>query len=239
MRSFRAICGDDDRLVALLRSHPGVSEVVEGGAQPLEFSSNGLPRRVLVGDREAGPRGLVELMDNNPIVCADAMSVPSPASTLALICLGPLARAGLLAEPPLLHFSFPADPEDVSNYLATESWNHGALVESGDARVEGVLACSARAVVRTPERLEDVDELYEECFGRAFYVRREEEAEWSVQLVAGRPHAVYRLRMVPEAGASLIAVDAMADASGKCGAAQIVHAFNLMAGFEESLGIGG
>jgi N-acetyl-gamma-glutamylphosphate reductase len=30
----------------------------------------------------------------------------------------------------------------------------------------------------------------------------------------------------------------MADRNGKCGAAQVVHAMNVMCGFEESLGIG-
>jgi N-acetyl-gamma-glutamylphosphate reductase len=56
-------------------------------------------------------------------------------------------------------------------------------------------------------------------------------------LVAGKPFSAYRLRVVPDEPNSLLTVRLLSDPLGKCGAAQVVHAMNVMCGFEESLGI--
>src|SRR5215218_131169 len=88
----------DPRLLELLRNHPRVAEVTTSDEPCLAFHQGPWNRRVLSGDPTPALAGLVELMDNNPLVCADEASVPDPASTLALIALGPLIRAGLLVE---------------------------------------------------------------------------------------------------------------------------------------------
>ncbi|MFX9858936.1 hypothetical protein ABTP71_18620, partial [Acinetobacter baumannii] len=78
--------------------------------------------------------------------------------------------------------------------------------------------------------------LFDECYQRAFFVGAAE--TWDTREVAGKPHAVYHLRLTPgQEQTSLLTVQVMADREGKCGAAQIVHKLNVMCGLEETLGI--
>lgn len=229
--------GPDEHLIALLKGHPHV--VLEGESKEgaLEFVQNGTwHRRIRVG-AGSGLRGLVEMMDNNPIVCADELSVPDPASTLALIAVGPLIRAGILFEPPSLLFSFEAEEAQVDSYLETEGWRDGATVGCEAMDLGGVLALTAMSAIKTPENLDDIDDLYAEAFGRSFFVREDEDSEWHAKLVLGKPQACFRMRISAERPTSLLTVQVMADRNGKCGAAQVVHAMNVMAGFEESVGI--
>jgi N-acetyl-gamma-glutamylphosphate reductase len=95
------------------------------------------------------------------------------------------------------------------------------------------------AVIDTPESLGDIDALYEDAFGRSFFVRRDEASDWHVSLAVDKPYALYRVRIGPDEPNSLLTIRVMADIRGKCGAAQLVHALNVMAGFEESVGIDG
>src|SRR3990172_6086447 len=90
-------------LLCLLKGHPCVDVVDDGEPQEgFAFEHGGRTRRVIVGEPRCETSGLPELMDNNPIVCASAVCVPTPGATLGMIALGPLARAGLLAEPPVV-----------------------------------------------------------------------------------------------------------------------------------------
>jgi hypothetical protein len=176
-------------------------------------------------------------MDNNPMVCADSFSVPDPGATLALVAFGPLVRAGLIVEQPSLVASFELDPDLIDNYLADAGWQHGVSSHFEDQPIGSVVALNAFALIETPQNMDDVDALYEEAFGRSFYVRRMEEGDWDIDLVEGKPHAAYRLRVTQGDPHSLLTIQAMADREGKIGAGQIVHAMNVMAGFEESLGV--
>jgi len=231
---LRVRCHDSVR--ALLSTHPGV-ELIDGpAAHPIEFEVNGWNRSVGMGSRE-GFRGLVELLDNNPLVCADTFSVPDVGGTLALVALGPLIRAGLILEPPAILASFELDEDGVSDALATEGWTGGILPHSEHQPTGSVVALNAMALVRLDGDLDQLDELYDEVYGRSFFVRHVEDGEWDVDLVEGKPWAAYRLRVSPGEGQALLTVQTMADIDGKVGAAQLVHAMNVMAGFEESLGI--
>jgi hypothetical protein len=174
-------------------------------------------------------------MDNNPLVCADSASVPSPLATLGLIALGPLFLAGLLTEEPVLQSNAP--PDDCGPYWKTAGYEGQVQVETEGYETGTVYAAQALAVVQSPGDLKELDALYEECFGRSFYVRRYEEGAWDASLVSSRPWAVYRLRVTPDEPTTLLTIQVMADRNGKCGAAQVVHALNVMAGFEECLGI--
>jgi N-acetyl-gamma-glutamylphosphate reductase len=186
-----------------------------------------------------GPSGLLELIDNNPVVCADEVGIPGPAGTLALIGLGPIVQAGILAEPPTMLTNAPGTPDDLAADLLSIDWSGGITLEREDLDLGGVYAATIIAVIQTPEDLEEIDDVYEERFGRSFFVRREESQEWDVALVKSRPEALYRLRIAPDAPLSLLTIQVMADRDGKCGASQFVHAMNIMCGFEESLGIAG
>jgi hypothetical protein len=66
-------------------------------------------------------------------------------------------------------------------------------------------------------------------------VRRDDASIWDKGLVEGEPFALYRLSLMHDQPESLLKIQVIADKDGKCGAAQIVHAFNVMCGFEESL----
>lgn len=227
----------DPRLLSFLRSHPHVKEVVAGGGPGLRFQQGTWSRKVEIGNPSLEVAGLVELMDNNPLVCADTASVPDPASTLTLIAIGPLVRAGLLVEAPTDITNFSADPELVGRFLQKEGWADGVTYHAEPIDLGPVLVVSCIAAITTPARLEDIDDLYAEAYGRSFFVRRSEEG-WDISLVHGLPHAAYKMQISVDSPNSLLSIQAMADKDGKCGAAQIVHCMNVMAGFEESLGIG-
>jgi len=222
---------------AILAVHPKVGAVGEGNATGVAFDQGVWSREVLVGEPSGVLYGLVELMDNNPIVCADRMSVPSPGATLALIALGPLAAAGLIADSPTVIVNVESDEETVAAALAGAGWTGGAFVHWEPVDLEGVVAATIMVAVQTPEDLDEIDEQYEERFGRSFFVRRDEDSEWDASLVRGTPYALYRLRISPDQPQSLLTVRVMADLNGKAGATQVVHAMNVMCGFEESLGI--
>jgi len=242
----RVIASDMPHLRSVLEAHPGIDLVPGTPRGIIDFSQGEWQRTVQVG-ATGGLRGLVELMDNNPMVCADTMSVPDPASTLALIAVGPLIRAGLLVEAPTLLYSFEPDADLIDSYLETEGWTEGATVAIGNPELGEVLALRAICMVPTPEPPEETgemaftefDELYEEAYSRSFFVRQDDTSEWDTKLVAGQPFAIFRLSITPATPNSLLTIQVMADRNGKCGAAQLVHAMNVMAGFEESLGCAG
>lgn len=228
---------DDPKLAERFSKHPHVIvESAPSQIEGVEFAIGSWKRRLLLRREQHGVKGLPELMDNNPLVCADQASVPNPLTTLALIALGPLIRAGILLEPPSILSNIDDDSE-LNDYLGDEGWLRGADV----AFVESLLANAGTAVViamiQTPQHESDIDALYEECYSRSFYVRRDEDSEWDVRLVAGKPFAKYRLRISDDDAASLLTIQVLADLDGKCGSAQAVHMFNIMCGFEESLGI--
>jgi N-acetyl-gamma-glutamylphosphate reductase len=233
-----ARAGADAKLRSLLLNHPRVDLLNEPAAEGvLEFGIGGKWRHVLQGDTKIDLFGLPELIDNNPLVCADDYSVPGPASTLALMALGPLIRADILVEAPVAILGFEVGPEDVWDQMTRCGWGGGVTIDIQHRDLGPVLAASFMAVVVTPASSSDIDDLYNEAFGRSFYARREEDAQWSSELVAGKPYACYRLRFAPDEPTSLLTIHVQADRNGKCGAAQMVHALNIMCGFEESLGI--
>ncbi|MCO5295330.1 MAG: hypothetical protein M9921_00585 [Fimbriimonadaceae bacterium] len=227
----------DPSLLARLEGHPEVRLHLEGAdGAPLCFEAEGWKRSVTVGADGRKPFGLVELADNNPWVCADSVGVPDPAGTLALIAFGPLIRAGILAEAPTMLTNAPGTQESVVEALASEHWTLGATVDFADQPpVEGVVAATGLAVVEGASS-EQIDELYDEAYGRSLFVRRDEDAPWDVKLAAGSPNALFRLRLTPDEPRSLLTILVMASLEGKCGASQLVHAMNVMCGFEESLG---
>ncbi len=226
----------DSRLLSYLSKHPDVSSVTEASITGLRFTQGSWHRSIEIANPSLEVAGLVELMDNNPLVCADAASVPDPASTLTLIAVGPLVRAGLLVEAPTVITNFTADEELINQFLAKEGWSEGVTYHCENIDLGPVLVASCICAIKTPDRLEDIDDLYEESFGRSFFVRRCEEG-WDVSLVHGQPHAAFKMSITPDQPNSLLSIQVMADKDGKCGAAQIVHCMNVMAGFEETVAI--
>jgi hypothetical protein len=221
----------------LLRRHLKVSVVEVAPVAGIQFRQGTWDREVVRGDASAELYGLVELMDNNPLVCADRASIPTPAGVLAAIALGPLAIAGLLTEAPTILANVDDDPALIEALLARDGWTQGVVLSTEGIPLDGVFAATAIAAIQTPDRLQDIDDLYEERFGRSFFVHRDEESPWDIQLIKGRQGAAYRLRIAADEPQSLLTIQVMADSNGKCGAGGLVHAMNVMAGFEESLGL--
>src|SRR4051812_41340938 len=86
-------------LQALFASHPRVtSVVVEDQPESVIWKAGDWRRSIFIGHPGCDLRGVVELMDNNPLVCADVFSLPTPAGTLASLAIGPLSEAGLIVE---------------------------------------------------------------------------------------------------------------------------------------------
>jgi hypothetical protein len=228
----------DPVLKWILAQHPRVRSVREETMAPkIAWSQSEWRRSILSGRPDVELAGVVELADNNPLVCGDVFSVPDPASTLALLAIGPLAEAGLIVERPTLLINTPTSEEEIAPWLVGVGWTDGLTVAVEDADLASVIAATAITKIATPARLEDLDDLYDDRYGRSFFVQRDEESEWHVSLVLEKPFALYRLRVSEGDPHSLLTVQIIADRDGKCGAAQVVHAFNVMCGFEESLGI--
>jgi hypothetical protein len=226
----------DEHVRVCLARHPDVREVKVGDHPGVHFQIGNWSRNVWVGKPDLEVAGLVELMDNNPMVCADETAVPDALSTLALIALGPIAWAGMILEPPSVVSSIDGDEDLLAEFLKSAGWHGGADLHYEERNLGGVCAAMAMASIPTPADWSEIDDLYDERYGRSFFVRLDQESEWEPSLVAGKPHAAYRLSYTPGDLASLLSIQVLADRHGKCGAAQVVHAMNVMAGFEESLG---
>lgn len=221
-----------------LAQHPRIRAVGEQDDQGITFHQGEWKRRVVENDPACELFGLIELMDNNPLVCADVASVPSPLGTLAMVALGPLAVAGIIAEPPVVLASREEENSHIAELLSREGWSGGATIEAMPLDTGKVDAITTISVIRAPSDWSEIDELYDERFGRSFFVRRSEDGEWDTRLVGGQPYALYRLQYSPpDDGLAILTVRAMADRYGKCGPDRLIHAMNVMAGFEESLGI--
>lgn len=222
----------------LLQRHPHVLSVeYDSTAEGLVFWREQRRRHIGVGNVHSPLKGLVELMDNNPLVCADEFSVPDAASTLALITLGPVAGAGLLLEDPVFITNLPASEGATAGFLATQGYAGGVTLAHEEAPLAGLAMATAIASIETPSDPSELDALYAEHYERSFCVELGDQGEWRPEAVLGTPLAFCSLRFSPGEDGSLLTVKAMADVDGKCGAGQLVHAMNVMAGFEESLGL--
>jgi hypothetical protein len=228
-------------LQARLEQHGGVllsGEPVAG----LAFWRDDWNRQVTVGEVGGqavnGPLfGLVELADNNPLVCADVFSVPSPEAALALIGLGPVVRSGLLLDDPVVQLSFESEGAETKAALTEMGWT-GDLVIHVDAQdLRSVRAAVCMAEIPAMPDYSVIDDLFEESYGRSFFVRSVDALAWDIEQVEGKDHAVYSLRVSPFEDRALLTVLVMGDVDGKLGAAQMVHAMNVMCGFEEHLGL--
>lgn len=229
---------EDDVLRAQLAQHPFVTLDNHRSDHIVDFwHESGWHRRIVDQPEEAAPFGLMELMDNNPLVCADSVRVPNPSGTLALVALGPIFRAGIVTESPTIIASFPVFDDEVTEALTTVGWFDGAAITSGDVDLGTVRGLNAIAAIRTPAKLSDLDDIYEEAYGRSFFVWRDEQSDWVPRLAEGQPNALYRLRITPGDPVSLLTIQTFADINHKLGAGQVIHTMNVMAGFEESLGV--
>jgi hypothetical protein len=248
---------NDPAILTLLGGHPDIT-LAEAGEQLLTFSSDGRTRQIRRGDLAIEPYGLVEMIDNNPLVCADAFSLPSAGAMLASIALGPVIDAGLTRDRPILHFSFPLEPNEIlealkrlgpdtqPRILAPRPGQPEIGVEvmtelfRGEAPLATALAL--RVVVAIPANVAQADlvPVYDERFGRSLYVRQTKPGTpWHREDIDGKPFALYRVGVSHQS--SLInnhaLIEVISDPQGKVGAAGVVHAMNVMAGFEESLGL--
>lgn len=223
-------------LQGLLEQHPEVDASLETTFSGIEFETN-RRRFVYPGLHDADTGGVVELMDNNPLVCATTAWIPSPAGILATLALGPLLEAGLVVEPPAVLLSFPADEAEVEEALATVNYTGGISFNSEDHDLGTVRGAYCIAKITNPASFDELDDIYDERYSRSFFVRREEDKPWERNLVEGKPWACYRLELTEGEGTSLLAIHVMADIHGKAGEGHLVHAMNIMAGFEESLGL--
>lgn len=229
---YHAHTSSNADLAHLLAHHPYLSVDEELG-NGVELRSGDWVRQVRQGDLECGLFGLVELMDNNPLVCADQLSVPSAAATLALVTAGPALRAGIAVDEVMFASSLPEAP-DLDRALSaygSPMWSWSQVAPADDT-VE-----MASALIPVGDA-QDLAVLYEEAFARSFYVRLMQAGDsWHPDDVRHRPYAHLQLRVTKGDGGALLNSVAMADRNGKLGAAQLVHAMNVMCGFEESAGI--
>lgn len=217
-----------------LSRHPHV-EPTDTLVSGLRFVQDGRwHREVTVGDPTMEVCGLIELMDNNPMVCADRVGVPGPVATLALIALGPLARAGLLRDEPVMVINREMPEEPLTEWLTTAGFAPEVLLNHEPVETGTVLVASVMTVLDPIDGRQLLD-LYDEAYARSVFVRRVSGGSWDHVAVQGQPFAYYRVTQQSDDDGAFVKIQVMADLDGKLGAAQLVHAMNVMAGFEESL----
>ncbi len=228
----------DEAVLALLQSHPRV-ETAQFQNGLLEFALGPWQRNITRthGVPPQGLYGLVEIVDNNPMVCADEFVLPSAGASLALIALAPVALADLMVDTPTILANIPIYEQEISAALTELGWSYGVTCHQEPLEGVEVAAMTVMVAIRTPEYLAEVREAYDERFSRSFYVRESVNDVWDPGLVFGRPEARYRLTLAPDSPHSLLTIRVLADHNGKVGATQVIHAMNVMCGFEESLGI--
>jgi hypothetical protein len=181
--------------------------------------------------------GLVELMDNNPLVCADHAWVPDATTTLLLAAFGPIALSGLVLEAPSVLTNAPISPEAIERGLDSIGWTQGVTLAAVPDDMGDVYALTCLAKVSQPEEWDELDDIYEERYQKALYIRRDESSEWTPELVRGKNEIIYRLRLTLGEGEGLLSIMVLGDRNGKCGPKSAIHMMNVMCGFEESLGI--
>lgn len=225
----------DFALKKLLENHPFINlDSFENGENKIEFKRNGWNRQLLQAHPAVeGEYGLIELMDNNPLVCADNASTPGPAATLALIALGPLARAGILIERPNALFSFEGDYDELDLAMKTEGWNEGVTCAGDPLDLGSVLSGTFLALTKADNQ-QEIDDLFHESYSRSFFVQQNAMEKLNPQNVMQKHHAEYATSLSPE---GILRVQVLADADGKCGASQMLHMLNVMACFEEDAGL--
>ncbi len=225
------------QLEAAFGGHPYVVEILTGSFRDIEFAVGSWSRSISVGQPDCECTGLIEIADNNPWVCADRVNVPSAPVTAALIALAPLALAGLIADEPVVQLSEDVSRDELREELARLGYNGDLVLDTVAQDLGSAVAATVLVPVRTPDDASELDNAFEERYGRSFYVRHDDESVWAIDLVQDTARGLYRLRYTPGNEVSLLTVQVMIDRNGKGGAAQVVHAFNVMNGFEESLGI--
>ncbi|MBS1702377.1 MAG: hypothetical protein JST12_12000 [Armatimonadetes bacterium] len=220
----------------LLAKHPDVAEVIDTNCLGIEFVTN-RHRFVQPSGAKVELGGVVELMDNNPLVCADSAWVPSPGGALTTLGLGPILEAGLVVEPPAVLLSFEDDEANIVRALTTTGYSGGITFNCENHDLGTVRGAYLIAKIINPASFDEIDDIFDERYGRSFFMRREEEKAWERPLVEGKPWACYRLELTPGEDTSLLAIHVMADIHGKAGEGQFIHTMNVMCGFEESLGL--
>jgi hypothetical protein len=194
-------------------------------------------REVGVGRDDWAEFGLLELMDNNPLICADKMSIPTLAASLSLIVLGPILLSGLVMESPSFVTNLTTDEDEIATALRTTGWDEGVTVRTEPEVAPEIAMATGIAVIQNVSDPEEIAELYEERFGTSALIRQATEGDWIQALVATKPLAIYRISLATDQPTSLLSVRVIWDRSGVFHAAQIVNAMNVMLGFEDTLGI--
>ncbi len=231
---IRVLAPNSPPLRSLLASHPGVElEPAPGPAGQITWSQGEWHRRICLDGSVQGEFGLAELMDNNPLVCADAASVPPPAAVLALAALGPIWQSGLICGEPAFDMSQDAD---LAPWLASIQFSESFTASARPDALDGVAALNLFVPISNPPDWSDLDTLYDEAYGGSFYVRKHD-GDWTTAAAFGSPALLYSLRISPGDGESLLTVQTMCDLEFGLGAARAVHLFNIMCSFEECLGI--
>ena len=221
---------------SILKCHPEIGEIFVSQCPGIEFETNRM-RTVSFDSLKSEIGGVVELMDNNPLVCADSAWVPSPGGTLSVLALGPLLEAGIVVEPPAILLSFEESESEIEKGLRTVAYDQGFSLNCEKNDMGTVRGAYCIAKISNPKTFDEIDDIYDERYGRSFFVRRVEDQPWEKGLVQSKPWACFRLELTEGETESLLAIHILADIKGKAGFGQLIHTMNIMCGFEESLGL--
>jgi len=221
-----------------LAGHPHISNVtVEPEQTAVAFDGKNGQRIIHFDSPELEVAGVVELMDNNPLVCGYEVSLPSEPYVLPVLAIAPLIQADLLADEPAIHTNLDGEAETLERWLRAHGGTHDVIFSFEPIDLDGVVATTVFAPIKKLDDPSELDQLFAEKYERSFFVRRDETSDWDTSLVKGHPTARFRLRLSVGEDRDLLTIQLMADQARKLGWGRFLHAFNVMNGFEESLGI--
>lgn len=219
----------DPKFEELIQNHPRF-DYREGLPDRIEFDS----RMILLSGDPVEPFGLIELMDNNPLVCANVASLPPSDATLMLMALGPMFRAGLPIEPPVFRTTAPKSSSSLTKWLDTPN---EIPVDYESVEPSDWLFGHAICLVKNVVDWREIDNLYADSYDRTFYVSVVPDIRTEVKKNQFSPNGFVQLTMTPGEDESLISIHVAGHKNGKCGACQKLQMLNIMCGLEEFLGI--
>lgn len=213
-------------VASLLRHHPRIEKVIVADSPIVRFTTRGWKRELHIGNSQCYVRGVPELIDNNPIVCCDEFSLPSPFAHALSLVAGPMSLSGIPTLVQAVASNLSSNNESDKAFLEDIYLDTTRTLLTDRAGTESDIL---EAVLRIPEdiHLEEIIAIFRQRYDGAFLISGE-----SLPF----PGATFSLaKWNLDEGTFTVRIDS--PVNGKFGAAGQVHALNVMMGYDEGLGL--
>jgi len=213
------------RIVSLLNRHSEIDAVEleppEDGSL-LSFVQGDWSREIVENRSGLHPRGLLELIDNNPLICADHFSLPRADFVALLIAVGPAMQNGMIANLSSIEsnsFTFVENNDVFASELGWRLSPSVALIPTQDP------AFTITGILKPEVTHGDFLSLYIERYSRSPLIHFYETSQNGYLVKIGLPSE------------NTVCVTVYCNNPQLCFADYVVFAMNVMCGYEDSLGL--